>query len=142
MPIWIRARIRRPNYEREIETSAKVNTGFTIGPSPIIRLPRILAKELGFDIEKAEPLQGITDAAGRPLPMLRLGVVEVMAVEPDRQSQWIRAIAVYTGASSVLLNDYLTEALEIEPTMPGSGFWRFRGETRLRRSAKPEYHGE
>jgi len=54
--------------------------------------------------------------------MLRLGVVEVMAVEPDRQSQWIRAIAVYTGASSVLLNDYLTEALEIEPTMPGSGF--------------------
>ena len=58
MPIWIRVRIRRPNYEREIETSAKVNTGFTIGPSPIIRLPRILAKELGFDIEKAEALTG------------------------------------------------------------------------------------
>jgi len=142
MPVWIRVKLRRPGHRVEVEASAKINTGFTIGPSPVIRLPRALARELGFDVEKAELMRGIADAAGRPLPMYRLGVVEVMAVEPDRQSRWVRAIAVYTGAPSLLINDYLTEELEIEIAMPGSGFWRFRGEDRLRRSAKPEYYEE
>lgn len=141
MPVWVRIRLRRPGQVREVEASAKVNTGFTVGPLPVVRLPDALAERLGFDIERGEILRGVVDAAGRPLPMLRLGQVEVMAIEPDRRSRWVRAIAVRTGAQSVLLNDYLTEELEIEPAMPGSGFWRFRGEDRLRKSAEPEYYG-
>ena len=58
-------------------------------------------------------------------------------MEPDRQGRWVRAIAVYTGASTLLINDYLTEELEIEIVRPGTGLWRFRGEEALRRSAEP-----
>ncbi len=141
MPIWVRVRIRMPRTSDEMETSAKLNTGFTIGPFPFIRLPKALAERLGFDISRARPLHGVLDAAGRSLPMFELGVVEVKVVEPDRESEWVRAVAVYTGASSVLLNDFLIEELGIEPVRPGSGFWRFRGEPpgRLRKSAEPEY---
>ena len=139
MPVWVRVKLRRPGGSVSVDASAKVNTGFSVGPSPMIRLPRKTAQELGFDVEAGEELSGVTDAAGRPLPMRRLGVVEVMVVEPDRQSRCVRAIAVYTGASTILINDYLTEELEIEIVRPGTGLWRFRGEDVVRRSAEPSY---
>ena len=139
MPVWVRVRVRRPNRPDEIEVSAKVNTGFTVGAIPVIRLPESIAHQLGFDVRKGEFLPDTVDAAGRPLPIRQLGLVEVKAVTPDRESPWVRALAVYTGGASVLLNDYLIEALLIEIVMPGSGFWRFRGEDRLRESATPEY---
>ncbi|PCN50951.1 hypothetical protein B6U99_01700 [Candidatus Geothermarchaeota archaeon ex4572_27] len=144
MPIWVRVRIRRSGGLGEVETSAKVNTGFTIGPYPLIRLPRPLAEKLGFDVERAEVLMGVVDAGGRPLPMRRLGVVEVKAVAPDRETGWVKAMAVFTGGSSTLLNDVLTERLNIVLERPGSGMWRFADEppTRLRESAEEEYWGE
>lgn len=123
-----------------MEASAKINTGFTVGPSPMVRLPRKVAEQLGFNIEAGEDLKRGSRRRWAPLPMRRLGVVEVMAIEPDRQSQWVRAVAVYTGASTLLINDYLTEELEIEIIRPGTGLWRFRGEDVVRRSAEPSYY--
>ena len=142
MPVWVRVAIRRPGGSGEVEASAKVNTGFTIGPLPFIRLPRALAERLGFDVEGAPPLPGIADAAGRSLPVRRLGPVEVRVAVPDREAAWVRAIAIYTGAPSVLLNDVLTEELKIVPERPASGLWRFSDEGlgELRRSAEPEYY--
>ncbi|RLF07221.1 MAG: hypothetical protein DRJ69_07360 [Thermoprotei archaeon] len=104
----------------------------------MIRLPRKAVQELGFDVEAGEELSGVTDAAGRPLPMRRLGVVEVMVVEPDSQSRWVRTIAVYTGASTILINDNLAEEIEIEVVRPGTGLWGFRGEGVVR-SVEPSY---
>ena len=62
---------------------------------------------------------------------------------PDRETSWVRAVAVLTGAPSVLLNDVLIEELGLVPERPGSGLWRFSDEppSRLRQSARPEYHG-
>jgi len=140
VPVWVRVRLRRPGGHGSVEAGAKVNTGFTVGPLPMVRLPLKVAQELSFDVEAGEGLEGVVDAAGRPLPMRKLGVVEVMLVEPDRQSQWVRAVAVYTGASTILINDYLAEELGIEIIRPGTGLWRFRGEEALRRSAEPSYY--
>ena len=142
MPVWVRVAMRKPGESEEIEASAKVNTGFTIGPLPFIRLPRALAERLGFDVERAPLLRGIADAAGRSLPVRRLGPIEVRVIVPDRETAWIRAIAIYTGAPSVLLNDVLTEELKVVPERPASGLWRFsdEGVEELRRSAEPEYY--
>jgi len=76
LPIWIRIKLRRPGASREIEVSAKVNTGFTIGPQPILRLPRAVAEELGFDVGEAEPMPGIYDTALRPLPTRSQSILE------------------------------------------------------------------
>ena len=143
MPVWVRVAIRRPGASSTVETSAKLNTGFTIGPEPFIRLPRRVAELLGLDVEHGELLTGISDAGGRPLPVYRLGVVEIRVLVPDRETSWVRAVAVLTGAPSVLLNDVLIEELGLVPERPGSGLWRFSDEppSRLRQSARPEYHG-
>ncbi len=142
MPVWVRVALRKPGGGDEVQTSAKVNTGFTIGPLPFVRLPRTLAEKFGFDVERAPPLPGIVDAADRSLPVRRLGPIEVRVVVPDRETPWVRAIAVYTGAPSVLLNDVLTEKLKVVPERPASGLWRFsdEGVEELRASAQPEYH--
>ncbi len=93
-------------------------------------------------MEKSTPLPGIADAAGRSLPVHQLGTVEVRVTVPDRETNWTRAIAIYTGAPSVLINDVLTEELGIVPEKPASGLWRFSDEglEKLRKSAKPEYY--
>ena len=41
---WVRVAIRRPGASSAVETSAKLNTGFTIGPEPFIRLPGRVAE--------------------------------------------------------------------------------------------------
>jgi len=142
MPVWVRVAIRRPGGSEEVAASAKVNTGFTIGPLPFVRLPRALAERLGFDVEGSPLLPGIADAAGRSLPVRQLGPVEIRIVVPDKETSWTRAIAIYTGAPSVLLNDVLTEELRVVPERPASGLWRFSDEglEGLRRSAEPEYY--
>ena len=82
MPVWVRVQVRRPNHSQEVEVSAKVNTGFTIGAIPVIRLPKAIAQRLNFDVERGEVLPDAVDAASRPLPMRQLGVVEVRVVNP------------------------------------------------------------
>ena len=77
MPLWLKVALRKVGASREVEASAKVNTGFTIGPRPFIRLPRRLVEELGFDLSRAELMPGISDAGGRALPVYWLGPVEV-----------------------------------------------------------------
>ena len=48
MSVWVRAAIRRPGASSAVETSAKLNTGFTMGPEPFIKLPGRLAELLGL----------------------------------------------------------------------------------------------
>lgn len=142
MPLWLKVALRKVGASREVEASAKVNTGFTIGPRPFIRLPRRLVEELGFDLSRAELMPGISDAGGRALPVYWLGPVEVRVVVPDRITNWVRAIAVFTGAPSILLNDVLTARLKIAIEDPEVGLWRFRDEplNKLRESVKPELY--
>lgn len=143
MPIWVRVRVRRVDDRKEVEISAKVNTGFTVGPLPIIRLPKPVVERLGFDLSSAIPVPGLLDTVGRSITTLILGEVEVKVVESDRESNWIRSVAIYMpGAPTVLLNDYLIEALGIVPERPGTGLWRFSDESKLRKSAPPEYYTE
>jgi len=53
MPLWVRIRLRRPSSVDEVEVSAKVSTGFTVGPFPVVRLPKAVAERLGFDLAEA-----------------------------------------------------------------------------------------
>jgi len=114
---------------------------FSIGPRPLINLPATLASRLGFDVRAARLLMTARDAGGRPLPIYELGLVEVKVEVPDRETDWVRAIAIHLGGSVVLLNDVLIEELGLVPERPGTGLWRFRDESSdsLRRSAEPEY---
>jgi len=137
-------RIRSCEASREVEASAKLNTGFTVGPYPLIRLPRAVTEGLGFNVNQPAPSISVLDAGGRPLTMHRLGFVDVKVVAGDRETEWVRALAVYTGGPSILLNDALMEELGVVAEKPRTGLWRFSDEptTRLRESAGEEYWRE
>ena len=143
MPVWVRIKVRRPGESDEVEASAKVNTGFTVGPLPVIRLPKALAERLGFNIEESPEIAGVVDGGGRPLPMRRLGLVEVKISLPDRETEWVRAVAVYLGPAThhILINDALTEKLDIMIIRPLTGLWRLVDDPPdlVRESARPEY---
>ncbi len=139
MPVWIPVRVR--SRHKEVVTSAKVNTAFTLAPAPLIRLPEKLARELGFEPLKEESrvLLGV-HAGGGELRAYVLGPVEVKVDVPDKETPWKKAWAVLMGGNTVLLNDYLTEELGVEPVKPRSGYWRLSNDppSRLRESAKEE----
>jgi len=140
MPVWVRLRLRARGGSREVEVSGKLNTGFSVGGQPLVRLPRKVAVDLGLDVERPAGTIDALDAGGRRLQVLVLGAVEVKAVAPDRETGWVEALAVYTGGDSVLLSDALMEELGLVAERPRSGLWRFVDEppTKLRESATEE----
>ena len=147
MPVWVRMRLRRPGSADEVEVSAKVNTGFTVGPLPVVRLPKAVAERLGFDLAEAEILPGIRDTALRPLSARLLGPVEVRVAVQDRPTRWVRATAIYMrGSATVLINDVLAGrrllGLVIEDSE--TGLWRLADDPpgTVRRSSRPEYWPE
>jgi len=133
MPLILRVKLRRAGEaeERTIETSAQVNTGYLSGNAmlPEIYLPLSLARRLGFNVEKARRdfyaiMRGRVEA-------LILGDVEVQVVVPDRDTPWVKAVAItvpggrpYTIISAELLH-FLNVA--VIDTM-GLGLWAFRDE--------------
>jgi len=80
-------------------------------------------------------LEVLDIAGGEVLSYFIPRAVELTVVEEDRNSKSIVCNAIVTPhGEEVLLSDAVIEELEIEILSPRSGFWRFRGEDKVRRS--------
>jgi len=133
MPLILRVRLRRAGEaeERTIETSAQVNTGYLSGNAmlPEIYLPLSLAKRLGFNVERAR--RDIYAIMCGRVEVFILGDVEVQVVVPDRDTPWVKAVAITVpgGRSYAIISAELLHFLNVAvvDTM-GFGLWAFRDE--------------
>ncbi len=116
-----------------IKSPSVLNTGYEAGEEPEIHLPTNLAKELEFDLRGA--MIDVYQAMGSRVNAYVLGSVEVKAVEPDRETNWIKAKAVSVeGEDEVVISDKLIGEFGIIILNPALGKWKFRGERKVRRS--------
>lgn len=137
MVVRVNVEVRRKEGGRIFATSAVANAGYEAGDGAEIHIPEVLAKELGFEFEKAHI--DLYRSVGAQVRTYVLGYAEIRVVEPDKASPWIRARAVSVKDEyETLLSDKLIEELDIVLEKPASGLWRFLNEAKVRKSAKPQ----
>jgi len=119
----VRVRIRLKSRDREVCSSALVNTGYE-GVRPEVHIPLALAKRLGLSLEDARSEKYAV--VGGEVTAFRLGQVSVLA-----------EVVCVPGEYEVIINDVLAEELGIEIVAPRRGLWRVRGDGRVRESAEP-----
>jgi len=131
MPLILRLRLRRPGATDLVETSAQANTGYLSGDAmlPEMYLPTGLAEKLGFDTRMAR--RDVYTAMHGHVEVLILGDVEVQVVAPDRETPWVKAVAVTVpgGRPYAIISAELLHFLNVSivDTM-GLGLWAFRDE--------------
>ena len=127
-------RIRLKSGDREVCSSALVNTGYE-GVRPEVHIPLALAKRLGFSLEDARSEKYAV--VGGEVTAFRLGQVSVnLDAEVVRESVLAEVVCV-PGEHEVIINDVLAEELGIEIVAPRRGLWRVRGDEKVRESAEP-----
>jgi predicted aspartyl protease len=133
----VRIKLRLRYYDKVLETSALVNTGFET-PNPQILLPIKVAERLNLWPElPRDTLVEIYDTAGGPVRVYR--VRNAVNVEIPEKGISVIADAVISHTEvEVLISDKLADELMIVIERPGEGIWRFRDENILRKSEKPE----
>mgnify|MGYP007013812130 CR=1 FL=1 len=136
----LRVRLRRVGSTDFVETSARVNTGYTSSEPtlPEIYVPVSLALRLGFDIRKAR--RDMYATMGEAVSVLILGDVEVKVVAPDRETPWVKAIATTLpgGRPYVIISDELLHFLNVSVIdTAGLGVWAFRDELNKLRQGVP-----
>jgi len=134
----VRVKLRIRSKEREMETSALVNTGFE-SDLPEVLLPFRAAELLGLWPPPAESRTETYVSASGYMRVVRLqGACRVSVITEDRVSEEVSADAIISEVTDeVLLNDKLTGKLKIVIEDPGEGVWRFRDENIFRRSERP-----
>lgn len=136
--VWLRIKIKVG--EREIETSAIANSGYS-AESAEIAIPWKLAEMLipPHLIEKAQSKKYSTPAG--EIEVLKLNkVAEVILCDEDIKVSDVN-IAIDEHLSKVLLNDKILSELRIVIIDPSKGIWCIRDESppKLRESALEEY---
>ena len=135
----MRVKVRVECGERELVTTALLNTGFESDDAEIL-LPLRAAEKLGiWPPPNSARTETYVSASGymRVVKIPRAGTVTVLA--GDRASESVVADFVVSEVTDeVLLNDKLIGRLRIVIEDPGEGLWRFRDEDRLRASERPE----
>jgi len=146
---WIKVRIRT-HSGAEVETSAVANSGFmwrtrlpdgTVHLIPAINIPAPLARRLGFSNRAGGGAVMSLEVAGHiRVPTVRLGHVHVKLAVQDRETPWIRALAIcIRDESRVLLSEGLLERLKV---LPFGNRWLILGETEFRDEAEPQFWRE
>ena len=139
MPVSVRLRLRSLRSEGEADVIAIINTGFT-SDDPDIMLPQDVASRLGLWPPPAGAYFVSAGTAGGDVVVYVVPrAVEVSVVEEDRIVGPVTCNAIVNPLmDEVLVSDYLTEALRIQPVFPRSGFWRFSDDPpgRLRQSRR------
>ena len=138
----VRVKLRLKYQNREVQTSAKVNSAFE-SEDPEIILPIKLAEKLGIwpNLPEGTELGSYGTAGGWEAPAYRTPkVLEAVVIEKDRSSRvvMLRA-AIMRGEREVILSDKASDEFGIELVKAGAGLWRFSGETITRKSQKPKF---
>jgi hypothetical protein len=135
----VRVRVKLRSGNREVSSSALVNTGYE-GVRPEVHVPLALARKLGFSLEdvKSEKYAVV----GGEVTAFRLGQVTVtLDVESMRGGVLAEAVCV-PGEYEVIINDVLAEELGIEIVAPKRGLWKIREDEKVRESSEPMFWAE
>ncbi len=135
MPVRIRVKLTSIKSRKTIYSPALLNTGFT-SEELDIHIPRDIALELGiWPPPKDSSLEILETAGGETLSYSIPEAVELTVIEEDKVSKTIRCnVLVSLQEKEVLLSDAVIEELEIEILSPKTGLWKFRDDTRIRKS--------
>lgn len=140
----MRVRVKLVNMLREgksIVTSALINSGYE-ARHPEICLPKRLAEELGYYPPPETAVTVAVRTSGgivRELFIPNAIKVVLLSEEGQELSSSVADVSISEFENEVLISDALASALRIAVEDFFLGLWRLRGETRLRRSAPPEY---
>ncbi len=101
-----------------------------------IHVPRDIAGKLGLWPPPDNSVLELLDTpGGEVLGYYIPEAVELTVIEDDRTSKTIICNTIISlHENEVLLSDAVIEELEIEILSPKTGLWRFKGETKIRRS--------
>lgn len=135
MPVRVKVKIESMRNNKELVTVALLNTGFTSNELDIL-IPKNIAKELNLWPPPDDAILEVLDTAGgEVLSYLIPNSVKLTVLENDRVSKTIICNTIVSlHEKEVLLSDAVIEELEIEILSPWRGFWRFRGEGKIRES--------
>jgi len=139
----VRVRIRIELLNKNIDTSALVNSGFETD-NPQIIIPNRLLMKHNLDLNKLGQYMTVEyDTAGGPIVMyVYPNSCKVRVVEEDKISRWVKSDLVVSPIErEVIIGDALIEELNIIILSPRKGFWRFADDPpdKTRFSRKPEY---
>lgn len=139
----VRVGIKMRIADREVDTSALVNSGFETD-TPQVIIPNKLLIKFGIKLDELGEYNKIEyDTAGGPIVMYVYPMsISLRVVVPDMKTNWIYADAVISPIErEVILSDATIEEFKIVILSPKSGYWRFRDDppNKVRESAKPVY---
>ncbi len=127
---------------KEIVSSALVNTGFET-EKPQLLIPIEVARDLGlWPPPQSATIVELGTAGGPVKNYLILDELEASVVTSDREVGPVTCDAVISHIESeILINDKLTETLNIVILKAGEGIWRFIDDSpeAKRRSLEPKY---
>lgn len=122
MPVRVKLRIRSRTINKEVETSAVINTSF-MSNEPDFVIPIKLAQILGiWPIKEKVEFEEVFGAIGQSYMLHLRQVVDVKLIEEDYESSWITCnVLISEHEDEVLISDYLTEEFGIQILHPRSG---------------------
>jgi hypothetical protein len=142
MAVRIKLKLKSKTSGRIMETSALINTGFET-ESPQILIPVRLAKELLlYPPPYTSNIIEIGTAGGPSKVFLIRNDADIWVITENREKGPKSAdILISLIEEEVLINDKLTEELNIIILAPGSGKWKFSDDPvdKIRYSEKPQY---
>ena len=142
MGVRVKVRIRAHDTNKEIITSALVNSGFET-ETPQIVLPVRAAARLG--LYPPPPTVRVVElgTAGGPARMYLLTkAASISIIVEDREEKLIICdVLISPIEEEVLINDKLMDELGIMLVKAGQGIWRFIDDPSnvMRKSVPPEY---
>lgn len=143
MPVYVKLGIsaKRAPASR-VDSSAKVNTGFTAPVAAELAIPERLAERLGLwpNLPPGAYACEVPAAGGPASAHVCPEACRVEVVTDDRVQGPVDVdVLILHQRRDVLISDALAEALLIVIVKPATGLWRFVDEPdRLRPSAPPQ----
>ena len=141
MGVRTRTKITSLKSGRTIEANSLANAGFET-EEPTMLVPTKVAEQLTFwpRLPEGAAIKAFETAGGVTRLYHIPDAVEVQALTEDKFSEPVKcALVISEIEREVLLSDMAIEELGIVIEGAGSGLWKFRGEERVRESAKPQY---
>ena len=142
MAVRVRVKIRATDTEKEILSTALLNSGFETD-SPQVILPVAAAEMLGlYPFPQSVRIIELGTAGGPARMYLLPKAIEISIVTEDRKCKAIKCDAIVSPIEEeILINDKLMDCFNIVILKAGVGVWKFADDPpdKERKSVQPEY---
>ncbi len=137
MPTRVKVVLRKG--DKEIATSALLNTGFTSDQLDVL-LPKKLAEVIGlWPPPEGSRIESLDTAGGEVMAYTIPNALRLTVDAGDRRSKEVTCnVVVSLHEKEVLLSDAVIEELGIHIISPRKGIWRFKDDVKDRKSVECE----